>query len=114
MKVLFKYMWFGPTHIVNEGKISQASGKRYYPGEQYVAPELRPYLPSTAKVIEEDAVEPVKADTGHSLRDFDELRQESDATAAAEARAQETLLERAERMQRELEVEPPPAKKKKG
>lgn len=114
MKVLFKHLWFGPTESKNAGKINETAGKRYRPGVHFVPAELKPILPKTAVVIEEDAPtpEPVKAMPGETLRDFDEVRSAADHQADVEAKAEvERLRQRAEQMKRELEGDPKAKKK---
>lgn len=106
MKVLFKYLWFGPTEAKNQGKINQTAGKRYRPGVHFVPAELKPLLPKTATILDDDAPapEPVKPELGETLRSFDELRTAAEAQAEAEAKAEaERLRQRAEQMKRELE-----------
>lgn len=115
MKVLFKHMWFGPSEASNEGKINQTAGKRYRPGVHYVPAELKPLLPKTATVLEDDTPvpEPVKPEPGASLRDFDEVRAAADAQAEAEEKAEaERLRQRAEQMRQELAEEEKKPKKK--
>lgn len=114
MQVRFKYLWFGPTEPKNAGKINESAGKRYRPGVHYVPAALKPLLPKTATIIEDDTPppEPVAPQPGMSLRDFDEVRAAADVQAEVEAKAEaERLRQRAEQMKRELEGDPKARKK---
>lgn len=115
MKVLLKHMWFGPSEVANEGKLNQVTGRRFRPGVHFFPPEVKPLLPKTAVVLEDDTPvpEPVKAEPGSTLRDFDEARSAADLLAEKENEAeQERLRLRAEQMKRELEGENEVAPKK--
>lgn len=113
MKVRFKNVWFGPSEIAREGKINQAGGRRYRPGVHYVPAELKPLLPKTATILEDDTPEPepVPREPGLSLKDFDETRAEGDAAAEAGEKAEAELRANAEKLKRELEAEKPSKKK---
>jgi len=110
MKVLFKHVWFGPSDVSREGKINQASGRRYRPGVHYVPAELKDALPKTAQIVEDDSPAPVVSrDPAVTLRDFDEARAADEAAAKAAEDAE--LRANAEKLQRELEAEKPSKKK---
>jgi len=115
MKVLFKYVWFGPSEIAREGKINQAGGRRYRPGTHYVPAELKDQLPKTAKIIEGDSPPPpVSREPELTLRDFDEVRAEGDAAEEVGKKAEAELRANAEKLKRELEADEKPSKKKPG
>ena len=70
MKVEFKFGWFGPDAVF------------YDKGVQEVPDNLYDVLPSSAKLV---SVEPVKVEVAPksvSLKDFDDLRSETDVAAA--------------------------------
>ena len=115
MKVQFSQPWFGPSDVSREGKINQASGRRYRPGVHYVPAEMKPLLPKTAKIIEDDSPPPaVSREPELTLRDFDEVRAEGDAAEEAGKKAEAELRANAEKLKRELEADEKPSKKKPG
>lgn len=113
MKVQFKQPWFGPSDVSREGKINQASGRRYRAGVHFVPAELKDMLPKNAVILEDDSPPPeASREPSVTLRDFDEVRAaEEDAAKAAE---DAELRAAAEKLQRELDEEQKPSKKKAG
>jgi hypothetical protein len=68
MKVEFKYGWFGPNAIF------------YDKGIQEVPDDFYDVLPSTASLISAEPERSTEKVKSQSLKDFDELRANSDAT----------------------------------
>lgn len=70
MKVEFKYGWFGPDAVF------------YDKGIQEVPDNLYDLLPSSAKLVSAEPTQVEKAPKSVSLKDFDDLRSETDVAAA--------------------------------
>ena len=97
MKVEFKKNWFAPSDTENAGKLNESSGQRFKKGLRDVPETLRRFLPTDAKIVDDVAPMPSATVTkGDTLRSFDDLRANSDATVEA--------VEAAEKAQLELDV----------
>ena len=82
MRVKLKYPWFSPSEITANKDINLSVSGRYWPaGENDMPDELYDFLPKSAKILSISS-EPAKvSEKGKSLKDFDELRANSDATS---------------------------------
>lgn len=88
MRVKFREKWFGPSEPYKHTDNRVFKGTNYEKGEVYeLDPEMRPLLPKSAVILDDDFEEPVeevreapsvKEPEGETLRDHDHDRKSDD------------------------------------
>lgn len=92
MKVNFTAGWFAPSDPMVMDKMRTYSGRFFSKGVHDIPQSLKPFLPKSAKLV--DNVEEQRVEASQDFKDFDETRAAMDALDSVVDNAEKTLKER--------------------